>query len=307
MPVRGGGFIQGYNCQDAAADDRLMLGGYASPGRRRRAQPGWKPSPSNGARSSPPRTPIPGTPSRRLPRPAVRRRDPADPGHDAAACHAQMTGRIGVLVRRRRLPLRGQPQRRGAGPADRQRQPRELGRPPPRSPRPGRRRSATATENNEHRLATPQGRAAYKRRAPDVEGVHASLEDAGGLRRFCLRGLNLVTSEFLFAGLATTSGCCPACPDPAPDRGTFSTGGAGAGCNIRGPAAPPLPDRNRDGADDQPPRGSLTSRNEPRSEPKIAIRPIVHPINREALIHLDLFRIHRQIWYQMDTSCKCDF
>ena len=29
MPVRGGGFIQGYNCQDAASDDRLMLGGYA--------------------------------------------------------------------------------------------------------------------------------------------------------------------------------------------------------------------------------------------------------------------------------------
>ena len=29
LPVRGGGFIQGYNCQDAAADDRLMLGGYA--------------------------------------------------------------------------------------------------------------------------------------------------------------------------------------------------------------------------------------------------------------------------------------
>ena len=29
MPVRGGGFIQGYNCQDAASDDRLMPGGYA--------------------------------------------------------------------------------------------------------------------------------------------------------------------------------------------------------------------------------------------------------------------------------------
>ena len=29
LPVRGGGFTQGYNCQDAAADDRLMLGGYA--------------------------------------------------------------------------------------------------------------------------------------------------------------------------------------------------------------------------------------------------------------------------------------
>ncbi len=29
MPVRGGGFIQGCNCQDAASDDRLMPGGYA--------------------------------------------------------------------------------------------------------------------------------------------------------------------------------------------------------------------------------------------------------------------------------------
>ena len=29
LPVRGGGFVQGCNCQDAAADDRLMLGGYA--------------------------------------------------------------------------------------------------------------------------------------------------------------------------------------------------------------------------------------------------------------------------------------
>src|SRR6267154_2867722 len=29
LPVRGGGFTQGYNCQDAAAGDRLMLGGYA--------------------------------------------------------------------------------------------------------------------------------------------------------------------------------------------------------------------------------------------------------------------------------------
>ena len=29
LPARGGGFIQGCNCQDAAADDRLMLGGCA--------------------------------------------------------------------------------------------------------------------------------------------------------------------------------------------------------------------------------------------------------------------------------------
>jgi hypothetical protein len=61
---------------------------------------------------------------------------------------------------------------------------------------------ATATEANAHRLRTPEGRAAYKRRAPDVEGLHASLKDQGALRRFSLRGLHNATSEFLFAGLA---------------------------------------------------------------------------------------------------------
>ena len=57
-------------------------------------------------------------------------------------------------------------------------------------------------EANAHRLRTPEGRALYKRRAPDVEGLHASLKDDGGLRRFSLRGLHNATSEFLFAGLA---------------------------------------------------------------------------------------------------------
>jgi hypothetical protein len=62
--------------------------------------------------------------------------------------------------------------------------------------------SAAPAEANAHRLRTPEGRAAYKRRAPDVEGLHASLKDDGGLRRFSLRGLHNATSEFLFAGLA---------------------------------------------------------------------------------------------------------
>jgi hypothetical protein len=57
-------------------------------------------------------------------------------------------------------------------------------------------------EASAHRLATPQGRAAYNRRAPDVEGLHASLNDQGGLRRFSLRGLHNATSEVLLAGLA---------------------------------------------------------------------------------------------------------
>ena len=52
------------------------------------------------------------------------------------------------------------------------------------------------------RLRTPEGRALYKRRAPDVETLHASLKDRTGLRRFSLRGLHNATSEFLFAGFA---------------------------------------------------------------------------------------------------------
>ena len=60
----------------------------------------------------------------------------------------------------------------------------------------------TAVEANARRIAAPEGRALYKRRAPDVEGLHASLKDQGGLRRFSLRGLHNATSEFLFAGLA---------------------------------------------------------------------------------------------------------
>ena len=49
--------------------------------------------------------------------------------------------------------------------------------------------------------APREGRAAYKRRAPDIEGVHASIEDVIGLRRFSMRGLALATGEFLLAGL----------------------------------------------------------------------------------------------------------
>ena len=53
----------------------------------------------------------------------------------------------------------------------------------------------------DHRLRTPEGRAAYKRRAPDIEGVHASIEEVIGLRRLSMRGLALATGEFLLAGL----------------------------------------------------------------------------------------------------------
>src|SRR5580693_4043930 len=173
MPVRGGGFIQGYNCQDAAADDRLMLGGYAcqDTGDAQQAQQ-LDQIAAKGA--------------------AV-----------VAAGHAAMTGGIGVIVKDAgyyseenitapgpdRLTAIGK--RRAMDTAARE-DPAEG--PPPED--------ATPAQANAWRLRTPEGRAAYKRRAPDVEGLHASLKDRTGLRRFSLRGLGNATSEFLFAGLA---------------------------------------------------------------------------------------------------------
>ena len=71
MPVRGGGLKQGYNCQDAAADDRLMPGGFASACAAGTVH------------------------AARLEAVAVKGAQVvaeahADPGHDAAACHARM-------------------------------------------------------------------------------------------------------------------------------------------------------------------------------------------------------------------------
>ena len=204
MPVRGGGLKQGYNCQDAAADDRLMLGGFAS---------SCAADTVHAARLEP--VAVKGA--------QVVAAAHADPGHDVAACHARMCtaedpGRS--RARRHRLPrpddrgdrrdggrrrvlLRGQPHRRG--PVDRliatgnrasmgkAARDNPAAGPPPED--------ATAAEKMDHRLRTPEGRAACKRRAPDIEGVHASIEDLIGLRRFSMRGLALATGEFLLAGL----------------------------------------------------------------------------------------------------------
>jgi transposase len=206
MPVRGGGFIQGYNCQDADADDRLMLGGYAcqDTGDARQALEADEIAAKGAAVVAAAHAAHAGDPALlaechgRLC--TLPEKDRHSPGHDIAACHAAMTSRIGVIVKdagfhsEANLAAPGPPRltadakTRGLA-----------GREPAAGPPP---EGATAVEANAHRLATPEGRAAYKRRAPDVEGLHASLKDRGGLRRFSLRGLHNATSEFLFAGLA---------------------------------------------------------------------------------------------------------
>jgi hypothetical protein len=206
LPVRGGAFIQGYNCQDAAADDRLMLGGYAcqDTGDVQQAR-------ALAAVAEKGAAIVAAAHAAHAADPALLARcharlctlpeeDKNSPGHDAAACHHAMTSGIGVLVTdagyHSEANLTAPGPRRLIADAKtrdlRRRQPADG--PPPRD--------ASPAQANAHRLATPEGRALYKRRAPDVEGLHASLKDNGGLRRLSLRGLHNATSEFLLAGLA---------------------------------------------------------------------------------------------------------
>ena len=204
MPVRGGGVKQGCNCQDAAADDRLMLGGFASSNAAdtvhaaRLEAVAVKGAQVVAAAHADPGHDVTGCHAR-----MCTAEDPGDPGHDAGGCHAQMTGTAGVIVFDAgycseanltaggsvdRLIATGNRRSMGKAAADH-----PASGPPPED--------ATAIEAMDHRLRTPEGRAVYKRRAPDIEGVHASLEDVIGLRRFSMRGLALATGEFLLAGL----------------------------------------------------------------------------------------------------------
>ncbi len=206
MPVRGGGFIQGYNCQDAAADDRLMLGGYAcqDPGDvlqgQRLAAAAEKGAAvvaaAHAAHAADPAM-LAACHQRLCTLPG---KEKNDSGHDLAACHHAMTSGIGVLVQDAgyhsdaNLSAPGPARLIAAGKARGMPACEPADGPPPLD--------ATPAQANAHRLRTPEGRAAYKRRAPDVEGLHASLKDDGSLRRFSLRGIGNATSEFLFAGLA---------------------------------------------------------------------------------------------------------
>jgi transposase len=207
MPVRGGGFIQGYNCQDAAADDRLMLGGYAcqDTGDARQALKIDQIAAKGAAVVAAAHVAHAGDPAR------LRRchdrmcTSPGNgqPGHDIAACHAAMTGGIGLIVKdagyysEENITAPGPDRLTATGKRrdlDEQARQEPAEGPPPEG--------ATPAQANHWRLRTPEGRAAYKRRAPDVEGLHASLKDRTGLRRFHLRGLGNATSEFLLAGIA---------------------------------------------------------------------------------------------------------
>jgi transposase len=204
MPVRGGGLKQGYNCQDVAADDRLMLGGFASGNASDTVHAARLEAVAViGAQVVAEAHAAPGHRVAACHARMCTSKDKADPGHDITACHAQMTGAIGVLVEdagycsEANLTAEGSVDRLIAT-GNRASMGKAAAQNPAAGPPPG---DATATEKMDHRLRTPEGRAAYKRRAPDIEGLHASIEDVIGLRRFSMRGLALATGEFLLAGL----------------------------------------------------------------------------------------------------------
>jgi transposase len=205
VPVRGGGLKQGYNCQDAAADDRLMLGGYVTqdPGDVLHAQRLEAVAVKGAAIVTAAHAAHAGDPRQLA---ACHDRlctspQNGEPGHDIAACHATMTG-IGTIVYDAGYYSQDNISAPGAdrliATGKRHAMDTQARDQPAEGPPPG---DATPAQANDWRLRTPQGRALYKRRAPDVEGLHASLEDRIGLRRFSLRGLAAVTGEFLLAGL----------------------------------------------------------------------------------------------------------
>ena len=59
--------------------------------------------------------------------------------------------------------------------------------------------NTTAIEQMSHRLRTPEGHQAYKRRAATVEPVNGHLKDQTGLRRFSRRGITAALSELNLA------------------------------------------------------------------------------------------------------------
>ena len=206
MPVRGGGFIQGFNGQDAAADDRLMLGGCAcqDTGDVLQAQRLGGVAEKGAAVVAAGHASHAGDPALLAPCHdrlcTLPEEDRHHPDHDVAACHHALTSGIGVLVED--AGFRSQANLEAPGPdrliaGGKTRDVLRHDGQPAASPA-----AAGPVEASARRLRTPEGRALYKRRAPDVEGLHASIKDDGGLRRFSVRGLRNVTSEFLFAGLA---------------------------------------------------------------------------------------------------------
>ena len=154
MPVRGGGFIQGYNCQDAASDDRLMPGGYAcqDTGDALQARELARVAEKGAAAAHAAHAAMLAKCHGRLCTLPEKEKD--SPGHDAAACHATMTSGIGVPAEDAGYHSEANLSAPGPDRLIADGKPRDLARREPADgPPPD---DATAVEANAHRLRTPR-------------------------------------------------------------------------------------------------------------------------------------------------------
>jgi transposase len=170
MPVHGGGFVQGYNLQAAVSDDHLIVGLKVAD----------------------------------TPADVTQAQDMIRVVQDAAQSVAAGTGRtdttIGLLLfdagydSNANLTAPG-PDRLIAN-AKRHQHERNARSNPTAGPPPP---EATPRQAMDHRLRTPEGIAAYRRRSATVETVFGHLKGVLGIRHLLTRGLNNVTGEVTLA------------------------------------------------------------------------------------------------------------
>jgi transposase len=177
MPVRGGGFIQGYNAQAIHSADGLCLGTLVTQNTTDYAS--FEPMMAQAQAAS------------GLLRAAAR-----GPLHRKRATIGTVLADAGYLSEHN-LTLPGPDRLIATGKR------RDLARASgghPATPAGG--RSGDATAAMAARLAAGPGRAAYRRRGPLAEGPFGDIKNNRGFRRFSLRGLQRVTSEWAFQNIA---------------------------------------------------------------------------------------------------------
>jgi transposase len=172
LPIRGGAFIQGYNCQLAVSDDHLITAVAIHD------------NPNDRSAFVPMMTAALATVTTLAERTSTQQHIAlitADAGYDS---HHNLTApgpnRL-IPATNRRATEATTRQNPTAGP-------------PPEH--------ATAREQMNHRLRTPDGHTAYKRRAATVEPVNGHLKDRTGLRQFLLRTTTGATIELTLAAIA---------------------------------------------------------------------------------------------------------
>ena len=173
MPVRGGGFIQGYNAQNVTSSDGLIIATRLTGDT---ADTRWY---------------QPMTAAAQHAAAVIAANPPAGPGHAAG-------GRIGLVLAdagylsQDNLTSPGPDRLIAAGKR------RDARRPGPQRSRGGQPWTSPAITAMIARLATPQGSAAYRQRSHIAETPHGQIKHNMGIRRLAMRGKPKAAAEWTF-------------------------------------------------------------------------------------------------------------